>query len=124
MSRAKLAKTPVIGASTPILMGLAGACALVGVGVTSIASSERPTTGIRRRRMVLSSGALERGQDVLAEQRDILLREVVRHAAELEESHDHAGPQFPHLRLDFARHVVGVADDREPLLLHEIEIHL
>src|SRR6266850_353993 len=105
MSLAKLAKTPVTGASTPILTG---PWAAAGAAATSIANSERPAAAIRMRgcRCMIyplrRSRSLERGQDVLGEQRDVLLRFFVRQAAELEEAHDHPGSQLAHLGLDLA----------------------
>src|SRR5215510_765716 len=122
MSRAKLAKTPVIGASTPTLIGPAGACA--AAVVLSIARTDTPTTAMIERRMGFSSGGPQRGQDVPGELRDVLLCEPVRQAAELEETHEDAGSQLAHLRLELARDVVGIADDGQPLLLHQLEVHL
>ncbi len=46
----------------------------------------------------------------------------MRQAAELEEAHDHAGAELLHVRSDLAGHVVGVADEREPFLLRQVEV--
>src|SRR5215813_4117941 len=70
------------------------------------------------------SPALELRQDRPGEQLDVSLREVVRHAAELEETHDHAGAELLHVGLDLAGDRVGGADERKPLLPREIELEL
>src|SRR5262245_41789540 len=98
MSRAKLAKGPVSGASTPILTG-PGACASAASGAASSARVDSATIAITWA-MAFLSGFLQRGQDVLGEQADVLLRQIVGQAAELEEPHEDAGAELPHLRLD------------------------
>src|SRR5215467_4045427 len=70
------------------------------------------------------SPALELRQDRPREQLDVPLREVVRHAAELEEAHDHAGAELLHVGLDLAGDRVGGAYERKPLLAREIEFEL
>src|SRR5215475_9342377 len=82
-------------------------------------ASPRLTTGSRP-----VSGALELRQDRPSEKLDVSLREIVRHAAELEEAHDHAGAELLHVGLDLAGDRVGGADERKPLLLREIELEL
>src|SRR4030095_13002977 len=70
------------------------------------------------------SKALELWEDGPREQFDVLSRQGVRHAPELEQPHDDAGAQLLHVRLDLARHGVRIADERESLRLREIELEL
>src|SRR5436309_5767315 len=70
------------------------------------------------------SATLERGQDFLAEESDVLLGERVRQRAELEEPDEDADAQLAGLRLDLAHDVVGIADDRHAFLLAQVEAEL
>src|SRR6267142_6037624 len=76
------------------------------------------------RRAAPRSGALERGQDLLAEEPDVLLRERVGQGAELEKPHQHPDAQLASLGLNLADDVVGIADYRQAFPLAEIEVEL
>src|SRR6267142_2959695 len=76
------------------------------------------------RRAATRSASLERGQDLLAEEPDVLLRERMGQRAELEKPHQHPDAQLASLGLNLANDVVGIADDRQAFPLAKVEVEL
>src|SRR5215469_4181570 len=95
-----------VRAGSTYLLG-AGRMRLNGWGVKRLSTT--PVGSRRDDQQETLSGALELRQDRPGEQLDVSLREVVRHAAELKEAHDHAGADLLHMGLDLAGDRVGSA---------------
>src|SRR5262245_58299152 len=70
------------------------------------------------------SASPEGGQDLLAEEPDVLHGQRVGHRAELEQTDQHPDAELARLGLDLADDVVGVPDDRQALFLTQIEVEL
>src|SRR5262249_50037241 len=74
--------------------------------------------------VIVRSVSLQRGEHLLREQLDVLLRKRVRQAAELEQSHQDAGAQLLHVGPDLVNDVLGVTDEGEAVLLGQVEIEI
>src|SRR6267142_6674985 len=68
--------------------------------------------------------SLQRGQHLRREQLDVLFRERVRHAAELEQSHQDPGAQLLHVGPDLVGDVLRVTDEGESVLLRQVEVEI
>src|SRR5262245_5980970 len=73
---------------------------------------------------IVRSVSLQRGEHLRREQLDVLSRERVRHAAELEQPHQNPGAQLLHVGPHLVDDVLGIADEREPVLLGQVEIEI
>src|SRR5213594_1329331 len=73
---------------------------------------------------IVGSVSLQRGQYLRREQLDVLFRQRVRHAAELEQPHENPGAQLLHVGPDLMDDVLRVTDEGESVLLRQVEVEI
>src|SRR5712671_4414496 len=86
--------------------------------------NEIPFSACVIQNVTVRSAALERRQDLLAEEPDVLHGQRVRQRAELKEPDQDANTELAGLGADLTDDVVRIAHDRQAFLLAQVEVEL